>query len=222
MLETEIAFLDSLDDLVNFAQDYFVGICKSAYGMPQQAMEQLWNDNGEFGSGQRQWHFTDFQDWMKKGCPISRITYDQAKIVCGGDGDDKSSDLTREQEIQIVQHFNGPVFVTDWPTSVKPFYMLRDGTRRDRVKCFDLLIPNVGEIIGGSLREHDYSILEQNIREAGMKPDSLAWYLDLRRFGSAPHGGFGIGSDRLVQFLSGSASIQDVTFLPRSYKTCPF
>ena len=106
--------------------------------------------------------------------------------------------------------------MTDYPAGIKPFYMKvnEDGKT---VKCCDLLVPGIGEIVGGSLREDDYNILKMNIEQRFGHIDSnpLQWYLDLRKYGSVPHGGFGLGFDRFLQYISGTPNIRDIVMVPR-------
>jgi asparaginyl-tRNA synthetase len=109
----------------------------------------------------------------------------------------------------------GPLIVTDYPREIKAFYMKqnRDGKT---VRAMDVLVPRLGEIIGGSQREEDLAALESRMHELGMKPRDYWWYLDLRRYGTVPHSGFGLGFERLVQYVSGMANIRDVIPYPRA------
>ncbi len=158
--------------------------------------------------------------------------------------------LQTEHEKYIVEvlHQGHPVFVTDYPKAIKPFYMApspvnESSTPSETVACFDLLLPEVSEVAGGSLREHRLPNIIQNMRDYGLiksrvVPDSdalvsnepsypyltaeeelghLQWYADLRRWGSAPHGGFGLGFDRFLGYLSGVSSVRDVVSFPRYF-----
>ncbi|OAJ44176.1 asparagine-tRNA ligase [Batrachochytrium dendrobatidis JEL423] len=124
----------------------------------------------------------------------------------------------------------GPVFVTDYPKKIKPFYMKQSGigntsvTKCDgeTVACTDLLLPKVGELAGGSLREDQYELLAQKINDAGLDSAQLEWYLDLRKYGSVPHGGYGMGFERLLGYLTGMTNIRDMIPAPRSYGHCKF
>jgi asparaginyl-tRNA synthetase len=114
----------------------------------------------------------------------------------------------------------GPVFVTDYPASLKPFYM-RTNADEKTVACFDLLVPHVGELIGGSVREERLNVLETKMREVGLvgteegKESGYQWYLDLRRDGGAPHAGFGMGFERLISWVSGIDNIRECIPMPR-------
>jgi asparaginyl-tRNA synthetase len=113
------------------------------------------------------------------------------------------------------------VFVTGYPKDIKAFYMrLNDDGRT--VAAMDLLVPGVGEIIGGSQREERLDKLEKRLAEMGLKPEDYAWYLDLRKYGSVPHAGFGLGFERLIMYLSGMANIRDVIPFPRTPKNAEF
>jgi asparaginyl-tRNA synthetase len=108
----------------------------------------------------------------------------------------------------------GPVFVTDYPVSLKPFYMRLNDDQRT-VACFDLLVPHIGELVGGSLREERLSHLEQALNTHGLNREDYGWYLDLRKYGSAPHGGFGLGFERLIALLSGIENVRECIPMPR-------
>lgn len=110
----------------------------------------------------------------------------------------------------------GPVFVTDYPSALKPFYM-RVNDDEQTVACFDLLVPHVGELVGGSLREERLDALKTRMLAHGLdtEGEEYGWYLDLRRFGSAPHGGFGMGFERLVSWVSGIENVRECIAMPR-------
>jgi asparaginyl-tRNA synthetase len=105
--------------------------------------------------------------------------------------------------------------VTDYPREIKAFYMRLNDDQKT-VAAMDVLVPKVGEIIGGSQREERLDVLEERMNQAGIPAETLQWYLDLRRFGSAPHAGFGLGFERLVQYITGMANIRDVIPCPRA------
>jgi asparaginyl-tRNA synthetase len=125
-------------------------------------------------------------------------------------------DLQSEHERYLCEKiFKKPVVIVDYPKRIKPFYMKvnEDGKT---VRAMDVLVPKVGEIIGGSQREDDYDTLRNRIEEMGLHPDDYWWYLELRKYGSAPHAGFGLGFERLIQFVTGLGNIRDVIPFPRT------
>jgi asparaginyl-tRNA synthetase len=119
-----------------------------------------------------------------------------------------------------------PVFVTDYPMGQKPFYMPPSTTtantkgRADTAACFDLLVPDLCELVGGSMREHRSQELLDAMHAKGVVGNNLDWYQDLRKYGSAPHGGFGLGFDRLLCYLGGVSSVRDVVAFPRWHGRC--
>jgi asparaginyl-tRNA synthetase len=126
------------------------------------------------------------------------------------------SDIQAEHERYLCEKIiEGPIVLTDYPRAIKPFYMKvnKDGKT---VGAMDVLVPKIGEIIGGSQREDDYQMLLERMKETNISPGGYWWYLELRRFGSAPHSGFGLGFERLVQFVTGMANIRDVIPFPRT------
>jgi len=130
-------------------------------------------------------------------------------------------DLQAEHERYLCEEVaRGPLVVTDYPAALKPFYM-RLNDDGETVAAMDLLVPGVGELVGGSQREERYEVLADRMREAGLDLDAYRWYLDLRRFGSAPHAGFGLGFERLVQFVTGMANIREVIPFPRTVGHAP-
>ena len=155
------------------------------------------------------------------GHDFARITYTEAvqilseakikftfPVSWGGD-------LQSEHERFLAEEiFKRPLIVTDYPASLKPFYM-RENDDGKTVAAMDILLPGIGEIIGGSQREERYEILERRMLAAGLDLDTYRWYLDLRRYGSVPHAGFGLGFERLVQFVTGMANIRETIPSPR-------
>jgi asparaginyl-tRNA synthetase len=131
-------------------------------------------------------------------------------------------DLQSEHEKYLTEKVYGqPVILIDYPKEIKSFYMkLNDDDKT--VRAMDVLVPRLGEIIGGSERESDHNKLEKRIAECGLDPADYWWYLELRRFGSVPHSGFGLGFERLIQFVTGMQNIRDVIPFPRSVKTLDF
>ena len=131
-------------------------------------------------------------------------------------------DLQSEHERYLVEkHFKRPVIMTDYPKDIKAFYMKQNDDGKT-VRGMDVLFPKIGEIIGGSERESSLEKLEARIKELGMSRDNLEWYIDTRRFGSAPHSGFGLGFERLLLFVTGMSNIRDVIPFPRTPKNAEF
>jgi asparaginyl-tRNA synthetase len=131
-------------------------------------------------------------------------------------------DLQSEHERYLVEkHFKKPVILINYPASIKAFYMKQNEDGRT-VQAMDVLFPRIGEIIGGSVREADYKKLKEKIEALGMSEQELWWYMDTRRWGSAPHAGFGLGFERLMLFVTGMANIRDVIPFPRTPKNAEF
>ncbi|MCA2660745.1 MAG: asparagine--tRNA ligase [Microcystis sp. M049S2] len=131
-------------------------------------------------------------------------------------------DLQSEHERYLAEElFKKPVIVTNYPKTIKAFYMRLDDNNKT-VSAMDILAPKIGEIIGGSQREERLDVLIQRMQEQGMNPDDLWWYLDMRRYGSVPHAGFGLGFERLVQFMTGMTNIRDVIPFPRTPLSADF
>ena len=130
-------------------------------------------------------------------------------------------DIAKEHEKYITEHFNGPVFITDWPKDIKAFYMkLNDDNKT--VAAVDLEVPGSGELIGGSQREDDYDKLINRMKEMNIPLESLDWYTNLRRFGGCYHAGFGLGFERLIMYLTGIENIRDVIPYPRTPNNCDY
>lgn len=179
-----------------------------------------------------------FDSWIEKGLlenlrkvassQFTRITYTQAveKLLASGKQFEYpvswGMDLQSEHEKYLTDEvYQGPVIVTGYPKDIKAFYMkLNDDGKT--VRAMDVLVPRLGEIIGGSQREENLDLLEKRIRELGMNPEDYAWYLDLRRYGSVPHSGFGLGFERLVQYVTGMGNIRDVIPFPRTVGNADF
>lgn len=123
---------------------------------------------------------------------------------------------TEHEKWLAEEYIKGPVFITDYPSSQKPFYMLPNRTDDATSACFDLLIPRLGELAGGSLREHREKELVESMRARGISEGDYEWYIELRRFGSTRHGGFGMGWERLVAFITGLDNVRDCIAFPRA------
>jgi asparaginyl-tRNA synthetase len=131
-------------------------------------------------------------------------------------------DLQSEHEKFLTEQIiRGPVIITDYPREIKAFYMKQNDDEKT-VRAMDVLVPRLGEIIGGSQREDRLDRLEKRIAENGMNPADYSWYLDLRRYGTVPHAGFGLGFERLIQYITGMANIRDVIPYPRAVGQADF
>jgi asparaginyl-tRNA synthetase len=153
--------------------------------------------------------------------PFERISYTEAIRVLEESGRsfefpvEWGADLQSEHERYITEeHVKKPVVVTDYPREIKAFYMYQNEDGRT-ARAMDVLVPRIGEIVGGSQREHRHEVLSRRMEELGLDRDAYWWYLELRRYGSVPHSGFGLGFERLVQFITGMANIRDVIPFPR-------
>ncbi|HHV32749.1 MAG: asparagine--tRNA ligase [Ruminococcaceae bacterium] len=159
---------------------------------------------------------------------FARVTYTEAIEILKKNNDkfeykvDWGTDLQTEHEKYLTEQIYGkPVFVTDYPKDIKAFYMrLNDDGKT--VAAVDLLVPGIGEIIGGSQREERLEVLERRMKELGLKEDDYWWYLDLRRYGGTKHAGYGLGFERMVMYLTGIANIRDVLPFPRTTGTAEF
>lgn len=131
-------------------------------------------------------------------------------------------DLQSEHERYLSESYaNGPVILTNYPKGIKAFYM-RDNDDNKTVGAFDIIVPKIGEIAGGSQREERLDVLKKKIVDNGLELSHYAWYLELREYGSTPHGGFGVGFERLVQFITGMENIRDIAAFPRSAGSCHY
>ncbi len=160
--------------------------------------------------------------------PFERATYTYAIRILQKSGKsfqfpvEWGVDLQSEHERYLTEEFfQKPVILTDYPRKIKAFYM-RDNEDGKTVAAMDVLVPKIGEIIGGSQREERLDMLERKIAEFGLKKEAYSWYLDLRRYGSIPHAGFGAGFERLIQFITGLDNIRDVIPFPRFLGNCDF
>ena len=130
--------------------------------------------------------------------------------------------MQSEHERYLVEkHFNSPVILFDYPANIKAFYM-RLNEDKKTVRAMDVLFPGIGEMVGGAQREERLDILRKRMAEMDINDKELDWYLDLRRFGTAPHAGFGLGFERLVQFATGMSNIRDVIPYPRTPQNASF
>nr|WP_307774440.1 asparagine--tRNA ligase [uncultured Cetobacterium sp.] len=218
MIEPEIAFADLeanmelAEAMVKYIIKYVMDECPEEMAFFNQFIEKGLFDklnnvlNNEFG----------------------RVTYTEAIEIlenCGKKFDYPVSwgiDLQSEHERYLSEeHFNRPVFVTDYPKEIKAFYMKLSADEKT-VRAMDLLAPGIGEIIGGSQREDDLEILERRMAEVGLEKEDYEFYLDLRRFGSFPHSGYGLGFERMLMYVTGITNIRDVIPFPRTPNNAEF
>jgi len=218
MIEPEMAFADLEDDM-NVATDMMKYIINFVLENAPEEMA-FFNQFVDKGLIERLQHVANSD--------FGRVTYTEAVellIKSGKEFDYPVSwgiDLQTEHERYLTEEiFKRPVFVTDYPKEIKAFYM-RQNDDGKTVAATDLLVPGIGEIIGGSQREERLELLEKRMDELGMDKESYQWYLDLRRFGSIRHAGFGLGFERCVMYLTGMGNIRDVQSFPRTVHNAEF
>ena len=218
MIEPEMAFCDLEGDM-NVAEAMIKHIIRTVLEKCPQEM-QFFNSFVDKGLLERLEHVASSD--------FGRVTYTEAVEILKKNNDkfdfkvEWGTDLQTEHERFLTEQvFQRPVFVTDYPKEIKAFYMrLNDDGKT--VAATDCLVPGIGEIIGGSQREERLDVLEARIQELGMDPADYWWYLDLRRFGSCRHAGFGLGFERMVMYLTGVANIRDVLPHPRTVGSADF
>jgi asparaginyl-tRNA synthetase len=199
----------SLEELMDFVEMYLKHILRSCHSGNNPLLKNIHNDlktNYQLEPIDlvSKCLNSDTSEQMKK---FPRLKYSEAVDLLQQDTKKRITELTTENEKLLTKILGGPVFVTHYPSEQKPFYMLRDV---DKVALnFDLLVPEYGELAGGSLRVHNH---KDTLKSC---PNGLEWYSALRMFGSMPHGGFGLGFDRMLLLLTGLRNIRDTTFLPR-------
>ncbi|KAF4334693.1 asparaginyl-tRNA synthetase [Fusarium beomiforme] len=252
MLEAEMSFVDDMDEVMNLAQRMLNSM---ASGLKElNAAKELEQNRVDSKEPSERLAFNDLVDqeqldrrWrgMLTTNTWPRITYSQAIEILKPIADQFEhkptwgSGLQSEHEKYLAEKIGYdaaadayvPVFITQYPREIKAFYMRQSSSSPASgltVDCFDLLVPSLGELAGGSMREHRLPQLEENMRALGLevpskrsdKGQELAWYLDLRRWGCPPHGGFGLGFDRLLSYLTGVPNVRDVVPFPRHYHRC--
>ncbi len=216
MIEPEIAFAD-LDDDMALAEDMLKYIIRYVMDKAPEEMN-FFNEFVDKGLLERLNHVMDSD--------FARVTYTDAIRILEKNNDSFDykvywgCDLQTEHERYLTEQiYKRPVFVTDYPKDIKAFYMKQNDDGRT-VAAMDCLVPGIGEIIGGSQREDNYDKLLARIRELGMKEEDYSFYLDLRKYGSARHSGFGLGFERCVMYLTGMSNIRDVIPFPRTVNNC--
>ena len=218
MMEPEICFAD-LDDVCNLAEDMVRYIIKDV-------MENCEEEIKFFNS------FID-KNLIERLTKVAnksfkKLTYTEAVEILQKSGEkfeypvEWGMDLQTEHEKYLSEKVvDGPVFVTDYPKEIKAFYMrLNDDNKT--VAATDLLVPGIGELIGGSQREERYELLDKKMNELGFNKEEYKWYLDLRKYGGVKHGGFGLGFERMVMYMTGMSNIRDVIPFPRTVGHCEY
>ncbi|MEI6488086.1 MAG: asparagine--tRNA ligase [Bacteroidota bacterium] len=236
MIEPEVAFND-LTDNMQLAEDLLKYVIKHAIDTCAEELEFLKTRLLEEEKTKPQDERSELDLMAKlKFClenDFERLTYTEAIEILKHSAPNKKkkfkylidhwgADLQSEHERFLVEkHFKKPVILSDYPKGIKAFYMRQndDGTT---VRAMDILFPGIGEIIGGSQREERLERLEKRMEEMNIPAEELYWYLDTRKFGTAPHAGFGLGFERLVLFVTGMTNIRDVIPFPRAPKTAEF
>ena len=204
-LEAEAAWLD-FENLLKFEEELISHICQTVVQHCQNELKILGRNP---------------DDLLKIKPPFPCITYDEALKILEKDGMkiEWGKDLRTEEEEQIMKHYDKPLLVTQYPKKIKAFYMKDDPSNEKVALCCDVLAPEgYGEIIGSSERETDLEIIKKKLIAQGENPEHYSWYLDLRRFGSVPHAGFGLGIERVVRWLCKLETIRDAIPFPRTIK----
>jgi asparaginyl-tRNA synthetase len=218
MVEPEVAFCD-LDGLAELAEDFL----KEVFG---QVLDHCPEDLAFFN----QWYDKSTIATLEAivNSRFERLTYTEAVEILKRSGEsfefpvEWGLDLQSEHERYITEKKIGkPVVVTDYPKEIKAFYM-RVNDDDKTVRAMDVLVPRIGEIIGGSQREERRDILLERMRQAGLNEEEYWWYLDLRQYGTVPHAGFGLGFERTVQFITGMQNIRDIIPFPRTPRNAEF
>ena len=202
MVEPEVAFCE-LDGIMDIAEDYLIHLVQSVITNCSKELEHLDRDMKP----------------LENICnPFPRIRYDEALNILHEEGVDHKwgDDFGGDEETVISRLFDRPVMITHYPRQLKPFYMKSDPKNEDLTLCLDVLAPEgYGEIIGGSQREDDFDTLKQRIVAAKLSLKDFEWYLDIRRYGSVPHSGFGLGIERTVSWLCGLKHVRETIPFPR-------
>ncbi|WP_027417386.1 asparagine--tRNA ligase [Aneurinibacillus terranovensis] len=202
MIEPEMAFVDHEESLriqeefVSYVVQYVLTHCQFELKRLERDTEKLENIKA----------------------PFPRITYDEAIEILKKDGHEIEwgEDFGAPHETAIAEKFDRPVFITHYPTSIKAFYMKPDPNRPEVVLCADLIAPEgYGEIIGGSQRIDDLELMKKRYEEHQLNPEAYQWYLDLRKYGSVPHSGFGLGLERTVAWICGTEHVRETIPFPR-------
>ena len=203
MIEPEMAFVEFNENL-EYQENYVSHVVQSVLENCKVELHTLGRDTAKLEN-------------IK--APFPRITYDEAIKFLQDKGFDNiewGDDFGAPHETAIAESYDKPVFITHYPTSLKPFYMQPAPDRDDVVLCADLIAPEgYGEIIGGSERVHDLDLLEARLKEHGLDQETYKWYTELRQYGSVPHSGFGLGLERTVAWISGAPHVRETIPFPR-------
>jgi asparaginyl-tRNA synthetase len=236
MIEPEMAFYD-LNDNMDLAEKFITSVLKKVLSRCEKDLlflEERFN-NEEKSKPQLERSPMGLLEKIRFVVEndFKRVSYTEAYEILRNSKPNKKKkfqfpitewgvDLQSEHERYLVEkHFNCPVILYGYPANIKAFYMRRNDDEKT-VRAMDILFPGIGEIVGGSQREERLEVLEKRIEEMGIDKKELWWYLDLRRFGSVPHSGFGLGFERLVQFTTGMNNIRDVIPFPRTPQNASF
>ncbi|MEA5129819.1 MAG: asparagine--tRNA ligase [Proteiniphilum sp.] len=218
MIEPEMAFYD-INDNMDLAEDFLKYLIRY---MLEHCREDI-----EFLAKMYDEELVDRLNFVIEN-DFVRLTYTEGVKILEESGQKFEfpvywgADLQSEHERYLVEkHFKRPVILTDYPREIKSFYMKQNDDEKT-VRAMDVLFPKIGEIIGGSERESDYDKLMQRIGETGMNTEPIWWYLETRKFGTAPHSGFGLGFERLMLFITGMGNIRDVIPFPRTPNNADF
>ncbi len=203
MIEPEVAYAD-LDDIMQLAEDFVCHVVGEVVSRNRSDLEDLERDVAKLEAIQG---------------PFPRVTYDEAHelLVKMGVDHAEGDDFGAPDETALGEAFDGkPVFIHRWPADIKAFYMKRDPENESRVLGVDMIGPDgAGELIGGSQREDDLDLLLSRVREEGLPEEAFQWYIDLRRYGSVPHAGFGLGLERTLGWICGREHIRECIPFPR-------
>jgi asparaginyl-tRNA synthetase len=240
MIEPEVAFFE-LEDNMALAEDFMKSVIKYALDNCQDDLKFLESrlieeDKAKPANERQEMALTEKLQFVVENA-FERLTYTEAIDILLKSKPHKDKkfkypvgwgiDLQSEHERFLVEkHFKKPVILTNYPREIKSFYMKQDEesdtTPGKTVRAMDVLFPGIGEIIGGSQREDNLEKLLTRMAEVGIEEENIYWYLDTRRFGSAPHSGFGLGFERLVLFVTGMSNIRDVIPFPRTPGSAEF
>lgn len=202
MVEPEAAFFD-LEKTMELAQNFVAFIIKNIVDINKNELEILERDISKLEA---------------VSIPFPTISYDDALSLLKENKSDIEwgNDFGAEHETIISQNFNRPVMIHRYPSKCKAFYMKNDLEHSETALCFDMIAPEgYGEIIGGGQREDDYDTLKRKIIDSNLSLENFGWYLDLRKYGSVPHAGFGMGIERLVTWVCGIKHVRETIPFPR-------